>query len=435
MKRILHIVISLIVISAVFSSCSWFGGGKDDDGIDKVMVLYSAGFNSLSSQLKEDIMELQSGYVPAKDAGNVLLVASHNTSASGNYSSTTRPVLIRLYKEKESAVVMDTIAALPSGSTLTRAQEMRQMLQYVSDIFPSKSYGIVFSSHATGWLPAGYYENPTKYDSSAGSGQTQFAPRRFVFPDGAVPYTEPEVLPGPQVKSIGQTRTYEDGAYVSYELSLEDFVGALPFRCDYILFDACLMGGIETAYALKDVCGKVGFSQAEVLADGFDYDNIASRLLLGTEPDPEAVCRDYFERYNALSGEMQSATISLVDCKALGSLTDVCRTLFDKYRSAIEALDFETVQRYYRSYHHWYFDLEDILLKAGISSSEKSALEAALDECIIYKGATEGFLPGSSGFYIDTFSGLSMYLPSAGSSYLDAFYKTLDWNKASGLVE
>ena len=41
----------------------------------------------------------------------------------------------------------------------------------------------------------------------------------------------------------------------------------------------------------------------------------------------------------------------------------------------------------------------------------------------------------SSGFEIKVFSGLSMYLPANGSGYLDNFYKTLAWNKATKLVD
>jgi hypothetical protein len=59
-----------------------------------------------------------------------------------------------------------------------------------------------------------------------------------------------------------------------------------------------------------------------------------------------------------------------------------------------------------------------------------------LNECIIYKAATPSFL----GLQIDSYSGLSMYLPSVtkddqGVAGLNAFYKTLAWNKATNLVE
>ena len=54
---------------------------------------------------------------------------------------------------------------------------------------------------------------------------------------------------------------------------------------------------------------------------------------------------------------------------------------------------------------------------------------------MVYKNATEYFMQGANGFEIKTFSGLSMYLPSNGHSQLDLYYKTLDWNTATGLVQ
>ena len=42
--------------------------------------------------------------------------------------------------------------------------------------------------------------------------------------------------------------------------------------------------------------------------------------------------------------------------------------------------------------------------------------------------------PGN-GFDINTFCGLSMYLPADGSAHLDNYYRTLSWNRATGLVK
>ena len=68
----------------------------------------------------------------------------------------------------------------------------------------------------------------------------------------------------------------------AYEMNIEDFAAAIPMKMDYIIMDACLMGGIEVAYALKDKCDRIIFSQAEVIGDGLcEYDTMASRLLAG----------------------------------------------------------------------------------------------------------------------------------------------------------
>ena len=89
------------------------------------------------------------------------------------------------------------------------------------------------------------------------------------------------------------------------------------------------------------------------------------------------------------------------------------------------------MQRFFRSDKHWFYDLESILINAGISIDELDSLHNALDECIIYKAYTPEIM---SEFDIHTFSGFSMYLPCNGSKVLDRFYRTLKWNQDTGLV-
>ena len=185
------------------------------------------------------------------------------------------------------------------------------------------------------------------------------------------------------------------------------------------------------AYELKEKVGKIGFSQTEVLADGFCYENLTTHLLGGETIDLVSVCEVYFNQYEVQSGVYQSATISLIDCTRLSPLTEICKDLFDRYRVKIVTLNPDRVQRFYRSGKHWFYDLESILRIAGISDTELEELNHALDNCVIYKAHTPRFM---SDFDIHTFSGFSMYLPCQGSESLDTFYKTLKWNKDTGLV-
>ena len=421
-----HIKWPLILITAlIFCACEDWCGRNTVKESDDVLLLYSAGYNSLSSFLKGDFNDLKKGYVPEQeDGGDVLLAYMHvkNTDSPG-------PVLMRLYKSKHNLVVADTLVVYPEGSISATAGQLKNVLTYVKDNFPAKSYGMIFSSHATGWLPSGYYANSDDYESG------EFVPvRRFSSSDQAapVPYKEPEYDPAhPLTKSIGQDVVPGESGSLSYEIELGAFADAIPMHMDYILFDACLMGGVEVAYELREVCDKVGFSQAEVLAEGFDYTTLTNHLFLSEEPLPEKVCEDYFDYYDALTGIEHSATVSCIDCSGLDALAQVCRTLFSKYSAQIETLDPAGVQRYYRSDYHWFYDLESILVKAGIDADELAQLHSALDACVIYKAATPSFM-GS--FDIRTFSGFSMFLPSDGGKRLKEYYKTLDWNKATSLV-
>ncbi len=389
-----------------------------------MLLLYSAAFNNLASYLNDDIKDLTNGWVPDSDR-EVLLVYTHSTSRPGAYHKPTNPYLIRLYRDQSNSVIADTIKTYPTSTISSSATQLREVLSLVRERYISESYGMIFSSHASGYLPVGYYSNPEGYVF------TENARTRRQGMQGATsaPYIDEIYDPSlPAVKSLGQDVV----GNLSYEMDLRDFADAIPMHLDYILFDACLMGGIEVAYELRDKCSRIGFSQAEVLAEGLDYKTLTRHLLEKEQPDPMAVCEDYFNQYDSQTGVYRSATISFVDCTQLEQLAGLCKGLLAKYRDGLADINPNTVQRFYRFGKHWFYDLESILSEAGISDSELSSLHESLNKAVLYKAATPEFI---GDFKIKTFSGFSMYLPCHGSSELDKYYRTLEWNKATALVE
>lgn len=429
----IKIVAVLLAIASAYACCEPDPYEPDcvvDEEARKVLLLYSAGYNSLRGYLLDDIKDLKQGWLPGNGCNDdILLVYTHTPKSNGAYDVPTTPYLIRLFKDETGNTVSDTLKTYPPETISASASQLNEVLTYVRDNFRSGSYGMIFSSHATGYLPAGYYSNPDKYE---------FTPSMMMRSHKTgipvpVPYVEPDFDPSlPMVKSIGQDQTGPSTARVSYEMDLPDFAQAIPMKLDYILFDACLMGGIEVAYELRGKCGKIGVSQAEVLAEGLDYKTLTEHLLMKDEPYPQGVCEDYFAQYDIETGVYRSATISLIDCDRLEPLADVCSELFATYREGLAAIAPSKVQRFYRSNKHWFYDLESIIKEAGASENEISRLHDALDQCVLYKGHTPEFM---NEFRIETFSGFSMYLPCNGSAELDKFYRTLQWNQATGLVE
>jgi len=419
-----NILKCFLVAAAMLSAASCHIKDEEYSGeMEHVAILYSAGFNNLSEDLKTNIEELTEGYVPAKRSSKALVVAAKNTA--GSYAQQTSPYIIWIYKNS-GKVVMDTLEALPKGTVMTETETMRSILQSIDSRFKAKSYGLIYSSHGTGWLPSGYYSAPSIYENGGGP---SFSQGRSGKRSGLViPYIEPVQEPGlPGVKSLGNEVT-GSGSTAS-EMEIPELSDAIPMKLDYMLIDACFMGGVEIAYALRDKVDVIGFSPAEILQSGFDYTTMGNHLLKGT-PDTEAVCIDYFNRYDRQTGSSRSATISLVDCSKMEGLASICKSLFDKYD--MHDVDYTEVQRYYRGNKRYFFDLYDMVRAAGATDGELSSLQTALDECIIYKAATPTFLDS---FSIDTYSGLSTYLPSAGTAFLDSYYKEFEWNTATGLVK
>ena len=390
-----------------------------------VFIIWSMGFNNLSSYLKEDIDDIASNWLPGSGRNDdVVLAFCHNTA--GAYSVKTSPVLMRIYRDHDGLSHRDTLMTLSKNTNSASSETMNEVLTYIKDNYPAKSYGMLVSSHGTGWIPEGYSSDPSGYES-----QTLSMRRAMGAP---VPYAEVVPEDGmPLTKSIG---CHNLTSKQVYEMDITEMAEAIPMQMDYILFDACFMGGVEVAYELKDVCRKLVFSQTEILADGMDYVTMLSYLLENGEPDLVGFCENYFNHYNSQTGAYQSATISLVDCAQLDGLAHVCRSLFESYRQKIASLEGNAdIQRYYRSGimgHRWFFDLESILKNAGITDEEKARVAAALDECVVYKAATENFMQS---FQIKEHCGFSMYLPYRGRNYLNGFYKKLKWNEDTSLIE
>ena len=420
-------LISWLVLALVLVSCERDGFqidlsvGPRDEGTRKVMLLYGAGFNSLSGDIKANIDSLKAGYLPGKKRNDdVILVLSHVTTGWNNFGRETAPVLFRMYA-KDGNPVLDTLKTWPVGTPIANAGMVTEVLDYVRTEFPAAGYGAIFSTHATGWLPEGYYSNPRLYEGNdRSSGYYWTAPRR---------------------RSIGQE--YFNSGNETEEIELHDLAAAIPYHLDYILFDACLMATVEVAWALKDVCSYLAVSPCEIPAAGFRYKTLAEHLLKPETPDLKAVCEDYFAQYEHDS--VYGATITMVDCNALQPLADACRPLFDRYRSAIRELDGRNVQVYDRQmggkYYYVFFDLLDILREAGATESERASVQAALDKALVYEAHTSRFIS----INLDRCCGLAMYLPSYpnykkdlyhGTRFLDGFYKeNIAWNKATLLVE
>ena len=368
----------------------------------RVMVMISAGYNSLSGYLSEDLKDLESGYLPEGTYFNadVLLVLARLPKSAGDYASPSAPVLYRLWANRSGEVQRDTIQIWGGDTQLCTRETIHEALSTTQKKYPAQSYGVVFSSHGSGWLPPGYYTDPSKFDPSSGSLWS--------------------------LRSIGQDKTPTGGT----EMSLEDFADAIPMHLDYCLIDACLSGCVEVAHALKGKADIVGFSPTEVLADGFDYKNITTHLF-ARPLDPVEVCREYFAYYNAQSGSSRSATITAVDTRKMDALEAVCKELFEAYRPILKTMSGDNVQGYFRYDRHYFYDLRDILVQAGISEQEKARLDAALSQFIVYQAATDYFLS----IPLKRVCGLSMYLPSMGSTYLNKYYKeNISWNQATELV-
>lgn len=426
MRKFLYLTVAIVL--GLLSSCK-----PETEYIflqkhPRAHVMMCFGFNNLSSSLAEDIRDLEKGFIPGSaPLENYLFVFSHLVESS--YSTPSSPKLQRIYLGPDGNPMKETLLEMEPGTISNRAECIREVLEFLKEKYPEiESFGVLMSSHGTGWTPPGYCT--TGYKNEGNSDVIEW--RRSAFPET---YLSGEYLyePVPGVKSMGYTVTGANPT-VAYETDIREIADLLPFKLDYIIFDACFMGGVELACEFRDKCNFVVASQTEILSDGMDYTTMISDLLEGNRADLVSLATNYFNHYNLSIGSKRSATISVVDCSKLGTLAAVCRNLFRNYDISKDNVDASKLQKYfYYTNHAWFYDLYSIVQAAGVSETELSDLQWALDECILYKAATPTF--ALYGFPIDTHSGLSMYLPEKERTQLNSYYGELTWNKLTGLLK
>lgn len=375
-----------LCLSVLFASCE-----KDNSGSSsyhRVVILYLAANNNLSSYAANNIVSLKEGYLPPVDDRDILLVYSHLSGSN--------PKLLRLYKDNSGKAQEDVVVDFEKQNSAT-PQVLENLLNKAKTIFPAEEYGLILWSHSSGWLPEGYYSNPAEFNA--------------YMPD---PYSG-------MVKSFG-----EDSGV---EMEITDLSDAIPYHFSFIIFDCCFMGGIEGAYELKDKCDYIVASPTEILATGFPYDQIMKPLFENTA-DLNETCEIFYNYYNGMSGAYKSATIAIYQTDKLQKVAEESKVIFNNNRSKIATLDMSKIQKYYRLDKHWFYDLSD-LVKSIATPSEFYSFKTALNNAVIAKWTTGYFID----LPIESYSGISTYIQNPANTYLDNFYKGYHWNTESEMIK
>ena len=135
---------------------------------------------------------------------------------------------------------------------------MQTVIGDMMSVYPSESYGIIFGSHGSGWLPT---------------------------------------ITG--TRSIGQ----DGGRYSSDTALIPELAEVLrtvnPQKFDFVLFDACMMGCAEVYYELKDAAKYCIASVLDIPAAGFPYASVMPYLYENAIKEYlKPICKDYIDYYN-----------------------------------------------------------------------------------------------------------------------------------------
>jgi len=345
--------------------------------VRRTVLVYLGTDNEFRPEAAQKIEQLKTNWNEAND-GNLLIYAD-----TGD-----KTVLVHIYHSERRGNVADTIETYLPENSANPATFVR-VLNKVKSYRPADSYGLIVLSHATGWLPA------------------------------EMSY------PNIRLKSVIQDKsTSEPNNY----MELSDFVDAIPYHLDFIIFDACFMGSIEVCYELKDKVDYIVASPAEVLAPGFVYTTMMQRLFAPVA-DLTAVARDFYEYYDNQTGYYRSVTVSVVKTAGLEKLATLLREISPPGHLPD---DWENIQTFGFGAQKIYFDLGNYLQKL----SNHNMVITALGECVMYKAHTPGYFSAGTNTMqsIHSFSGLSVYLPQPAYPLANEVYDKLKWTKRIGFA-
>lgn len=374
MKRRLSLLVSSVLIACLLTACH----NKNDEPAlphdNRTVLVYMLADNNLATTYNydRDNIRAMSEALAENDINGHLVIYYAGAQDS--------PTLQEIKHAGKGQYTIETIKRYNNGRPTTSVSAIQEVLHDVTDLYDTRSYGLILWSHATGWLPQNrLYTRGLNY-----------APSSF-------------------------GREGDEGFTIDID-SLQQALKGNYF--DFILFDACLMGSVEVAYELRNTCRYIIASPTETLGSGFPYSSIIP-LLFENEIDYVQVCKCYYDTYIA-QGTLETGTIALINTASLDRLAALCKESINRYEGNLAT---ESIQYYDRTTPHVFYDIDDYM--RHISDGERyAAFAECLAETVPYKAASATFINIS----IEHYSGLSCYIVGSSNDMLiEDYYTKLEW--------
>ena len=401
-KKLFTLFICMISLAMTFTGCS--EEAFDTDSVNKQTILVLLGY------LQNNIDSICDGIIDRKGLNNsrVLVFLSdkynHSTLYDLQYDATTKSVNRVPLKEYE-------------GASYASAEGIADILNEVKTQASALNYALIVGVHGCGWTYASdwsrypYYARPsvTRPRDNNFSG-IQFGP------DPNAPLT----------RFFGSVSLAENAMDIS---TLAEGIRESGLKMQYILFDACYMSNIETAYELKDVTNYMIASGSEIMAAGLPYRSMWSYLNSAT-PNYSGIVSTSVNFYKNSSAPF--CNLAAIDCRQVEKLASVMKEINAQYQlSASVSLD--SIQHLDGFRPNLFYDLEtyvDSLHPSGYLLDQfKSQLKLTI-KASDHTDEAYTCIYSSDSFKIKNYCGITISDPSQHSVAIKGREKT-GWWKAT----
>ena len=413
-KKLFTLFICSISLAMTFTSCSEEAFDTDSVNKQTILVFYpwtgSQSSTGLLGYLQNNIDSICDGIIDRKGLNNsrVLVFLSdkynHSTLYDLQYNATTKSVDRVPLKEYE-------------GASYASAEGIADIMNEVKTQASALNYALIVGVHGCGWTYASdwsrypYYARPsvTRPRDNNFSG-IQFGP------DPNAPLT----------RFFGSVSLAENAMDIS---TLAEGIRESGLKMQYILFDACYMSNIETAYELKDVTNYMIASGSEIMAAGLPYRSMWSYLNSAT-PNYSSIVSTSVNFYKNSSAPF--CNLAAIDCRQVEKLASVMKEINAQYQlSASVSLD--SIQHLDGFRPHLFYDLEtyvDSLRPSGYLLDQfKSQLKLTI-KASDHTDEAYTCIYSSDSFKIKNYCGITISDPSQHSVAIKGREKT-GWWKAT----
>lgn len=316
MKQFVYGFIFAIVSIIGLGSCT--EEAFDIDKVNKQTILvflpWTGGNSSigLTKALSNNIDSICAGIKDKKGLNNtrVLVFFSNNANNSTLFDLTYNDVT------KE---VSRTPIKTYEGSAYNSANGFADILNEVRQNAEALNYALIIGAHGCGWSCADDWIN---YPNQAKSFNTQQT-LSYDTPFSGIQFgTDPD---NPTTRFFGSVDRKENSIDLS---TLVEGIKQSGIKMQYILFDVCYMGNVETAYELKDVTNYLIASSSEIIAKGIPYRSMWS-YLNGTTPNYSSLVNGIVNFYK--NSNSPYCNMAAIDCRQLDELANVMKEINQKY--------------------------------------------------------------------------------------------------------
>jgi hypothetical protein len=371
-----YLFCSVFILS--LSSCQKEEGENNRMPV-RTVIVYMVADNNLDYFCLNDINEMEKGWQQDTD-GNLIVYLDRAESAG-----VAHPIVYKINHDTTVDISSSIIKVYKEHNSIDEKNMYNILLDIISS-YPAQSYGLILWSHGTAWLPA-----------------------------GTIMSDKPN---NPVMRSFGKD--------VTDEMNIFDLKNAFPCHFDFIIFDACYMGAIEVAYELRNQTDFILSSATETLSSGYPYHHITKHLFDQTM-NYSKIADDFFQSYAILQGAMQSASISVVKTSELNILADKVRQIMND-TIHLQYVDTHLIQQFSTRENGTLFDFDNFMSRVSTNEAYYLEFNRALSQSIFYKACTSSILETLK---INTFSGMSIFIPDTSNTQYYDFYKNFDWYKDS----